>query len=203
MAGLGARWPPRGAAAAAGPSPPPRARSASSSPRAAAALPAGDLLSLYARARCGARDNGRGRAYPWSAWRRDGVDGVRRRRRRRRRRARGSWRAAAAIWSGSLAASSVKLLARWGEEEGNARVYRTRVIGPGPWQRPGPLTHCSRAGGTPGTYERRYFGSFPLCRVNTHWSRALPWPGTNEPIFRLPFENFEFPPDFKILTLWI
>ena len=38
------------------------------------------------------------------------------------------------------------------EGEG-AAVYRRRVIGPGPRQRPGPLTHCSQADGTPGTYD--------------------------------------------------
>ena len=48
----------------------------------------------------------------------------------------------------------------FGKGEG-AAVYRRRVIGPGPWQRPGPLTHCSRAGGTPGTYEAQVFRQFP------------------------------------------
>ena len=91
------------------------------------------------------------------------------------------------------------------------------VIGPGPWERPGPLTHRSRAASWPGTYVLHKFASFHLCRVKTHWSRAFPWPGTNDPIFEnllktfvpagfsnsttLNLNPFEFENGFKYLNL--
>ena len=67
-----------------------------------------------------------------------------------------------------------------GEARG-ARVIWEGVIGPGPWHCLGLMRLISpRQCHGPGPMTRINCGSSPLWRAETHWSRAMALPGTNE-----------------------